>query len=241
MHPPISNQFEAIAMTVRRNSKTRKGVRRPRSGMGVAWSKRCQIKDIPTLTHYSDEEKSNCFCGAEDYERMREETAEVSFLMKHGTKESDEVSYRGLEGKREGDSRRRRIHRFTVNAAVFQENDKQYEQGHDDPEAIADIYRLMTQSSRVEALERAAQDAKDVGQEGAAAPSPLSGQEQGEESDTDSVNTLVENYLLSKLSQKVGKQSRKSTNLSHLFAQPAQSAISSREGLVVLASVVAQQ
>lgn len=178
---------------------------------------------------------------------MRDETLEVSFLMKHGTKESDEVTYRGLESKREGDCRRRKLQRYRINLAVFQENDKQFDLGVHDPEAISDIYRLLTESTRTEALERAAQDAKDVGQQGAAPvshpSSPVSPVPQGD-SDSDSVNTMVEKNPMAKLTSRVDKMSRRNIDSSHLFAKPSDSLISSREGkrgLVVLASFLAQQ
>lgn len=214
--------------------------------MGVTWSKKYQVKSIPNISQYTDEEKAKAFYGPEDHQRIREDTAEATFLMKHGTKESDEVTYRGLEGKQEGECRRRRRDRYRVNLAVFQENDNQFDQGIHDPEAIADICQLLTQSSKAEALERAAQDAKDVGQQGAGL-SFLMSDEFGEISDEESVNTMIESNLMTKLSERVRKLSRKQTNTSHLFPKTAHSTMTpsrggdGKRGLVVLASIVVAQ
>lgn len=151
--------------------------------------------------------------------------------MKHGTKESDELTYRGLEFKRDGESRRRKLNRLRVNLAVFEENDKQFEQGYYDAEAIGDIYRLLTAPSRIEALERAAQDAKAVGQQ---CPSVSSSntQEEEDKQHAELDNPLLEKKLMKKLSVRASNSSRKNN---------AAMSIDGGRGLMVLSSLVAQQ
>ena len=85
--------------------------------------------------------------------------------MKHGTKESDDVSYRGLELKQDGEYRRRKLHRWCVNMAVFEENERQHSDGFYDAEAIREIYTVLTKKSCLEARERGAKDADNVSQQ----------------------------------------------------------------------------
>ena len=215
MHPPASCRFEVFVgpTTERRNSKNKKARRRSRN-TSISWAKKCHLKIIPSLNQYSEEEKSDTFYGPEDYLRMREETSEVTFLMKHGTKESEDLSYRGLEFKRDGEFRRRKLNRLRVNLAIFEENDKQFEQGYYDDEAIRDICRLLTESSRLEALGRAAEDARDAGQQCAPVPSPLRRRREDEKNGDDSsslVNPLLVKNLMKELSLRSSNSSRKST------------------------------
>ncbi len=130
----------------------------------MTWAKKIKVRGIAGIDDYSEQEKSDSFYGPSDFQRIRDEIAEVCFLMKHGTKESEELSYRGLELKRDGECRRRKLHRWCVNMAVFEETDRQHDDGFHDVEAIGDIYKLLTKQSRAEALERAIKDAEDVNQ-----------------------------------------------------------------------------
>ena len=102
----------------------------------------------------------------------------------------------------------------------------------------------MTQSSCIEALERAVQDAKDVDQPCAMEPSTLPfEQELGvDDSDAESVCTMVEKDFMTKISQRKGENNSR-TNSSYMAARPIISSPSQqgKRDLVVLASIVAGQ
>ena len=140
----------------------------------VTWSQRCLVRVIPRIADMSEEEITLAYYTKEDTKRIQEDIAETAFLMKHGAAESDDITFRGLERKRAGEARRRRLHRMMVCRAVMAAaaeiqacGDKDEE--HD--EAIGQTCRLLTVSCTVAALERAAHDAREVNQSPLPTPS----------------------------------------------------------------------
>jgi len=151
--------------------------------------------------------------------------------MKHGAKESDDVSYRGLELKRDGEYRRRKLHRWCVNMAVFEENDRQHSDGFYDAEAIRGIYTVLTKQSCAEALERGAKDAEDVSQQHSICPRDIS-----EDARDDSVAIEIMSKKLSQLSS--GKTSMKRINSKGGASAASVMAVEGGRSLNALAMVV---
>jgi hypothetical protein len=147
----------------------------------VSWSNQCLVRIIPGSAHLSEEELAETYYRAEDYKRIQEDVSESSFLMKHGSSETDEVTFRGLESKRPGESRRRKLHRFMVCRAVIAGMDHQYSVDSVDDEFIGEICRSLTSPSRVDALERGASDAVAVDQPSPVGHSSISSEEAFEE------------------------------------------------------------
>ena len=140
---------------------SRKGVQ-----LKVTWSARCLVRTIPRIVDMSEEEMTQAYYTKEDTKRIQEDISETAFLMKHGATEDDDITFRGLERKRAGEARKRRLHRVMVCRAVMAAAaEMQPHVGKAEyDEVIRHTSRVLTASCTVAALERAAQDALEVDQ-----------------------------------------------------------------------------
>jgi len=158
-----NNNIEKVPRAFRK-----KGVQRT-----VTWSARCLVRTIPRIVDLSEEEIAQAYYTKEDSKRIQEDISETAFLMKHGATEGDDISFRGLERKRAGEARKRKLHRMMVCRAVMAaaaDMQPRVDKAEYD-EVIRHTSRSLTASCTVTALERAAQDALEVDQ----SPLPTSG------------------------------------------------------------------
>jgi hypothetical protein len=156
----IHSTFTADSPTETKAKKVRRGSRQS----AVSWSEQCLVRVIPSTSDLSEQELCEIYYRPEDYERIQEDVSETSFFIKHGTSEGDDVTFRGLESKKPGEARRRKLHRFMVCRAVIAGSEHQYKVAEVDDEVIGSICRSLTAPSTYEALERGAKDALDADQ-----------------------------------------------------------------------------
>jgi len=93
---------------------------------------------------------------------MDDDIRETCLLMNRGLPEHDELTFRGLERRRDEVCGRRKMHRYLVTRAVIESSKQQYNQERIDDDDMGNMCQSMTLPSVVAALERAAKDALEI-------------------------------------------------------------------------------
>lgn len=126
-------------------------------GMSISFSGKKHIKKIPHLNTMSEEDIEQIWYSHYDYDDIKASFEYTVFMMDAGeakTVENDEHTTRGLEMRTEEGAWARFEHKRDAYNAVLDEQDRQWNDGEDDAEAIAAACLEVTESAAKGALER---------------------------------------------------------------------------------------
>ena len=115
-----------------------------------------------SLEDYTDEEKFLCFYSRAEYAKMTERSLKMLQRMEQGKPCKRNDSYRGLEGWTENGSRLLERDIELVLEVVGEEQERQWEQNIYDPEAIAEVCRAMTHTTKLMAIHLALADETEI-------------------------------------------------------------------------------
>ena len=130
-------------------------------GMNISFSGKKHIKKIPHLNTMSEEDIEAIWYSHYDYDDIKASFEYTVFMMDAGeakTVENDEHTTRGLEMRTEEGAWARFEHKRDAYNAVLDEQDRQWNDGEDDPEQIAALCLEVTESAAKGALERGLSD-----------------------------------------------------------------------------------
>lgn len=130
-------------------------------GMSISFSGKKHIKKIPHLNTMSEEDIEQIWYSHYDYDDIKASFEYTVFMMDAGeakTVENDEHTTRGLEMRTEEGAWARFEHKRDAYNAVLDEQDRQWNDGEDDPEQIAALCLEVTESAAKGALERGLSD-----------------------------------------------------------------------------------
>ena len=126
-------------------------------GMNISFSGKKHIKKIPHLNTMSEEDIEAIWYSHYDYDDIKASFEYTVFMMDAGeakTVENDEHTTRGLEMRTEEGAWARFEHKRDAYNAVLDEQDRQWNDGEDDPEQIAALCLEVSESAAKGALER---------------------------------------------------------------------------------------
>jgi hypothetical protein len=126
-------------------------------GMSISFSGKKHIKKIPHLNTMNEEDIEQIWYSHYDYDDIKASFEYTVFMMDAGeakTVENDEHTTRGLEMRTEEGAWARFEHKRDAYNAVLDEQDRQWNDGEDDPEQIAKLCLEVTESAAKGALER---------------------------------------------------------------------------------------
>ena len=146
-------------------AKTVKGILKNKhsksKGMNITFSGKKHIKKIPHLNTMSEEDIEQIWYSHYDYDDIKASFEYTVFMMDAGeakTVENDEHTTRGLEMRTEEGAWARFEHKRDAYNAVLDEQDRQWNDGEDDPEQIAALCLEVTESAARGASERGMTD-----------------------------------------------------------------------------------
>lgn len=152
-------------------SKPVKGILKNKSskpkGMSISFSGKKHIKKIPHLNTMSEEDIEQIWYSHYDYDDIKASFEYTVFMMDAGeakTVENDDHTTRGLEMRTEEGAWARFEHKRDAYNAVLDEQDRQWNDGEDDPEQIAALCLEVTESAAKGALERGLSDQEESDQ-----------------------------------------------------------------------------
>lgn len=125
--------------------------------MNISFSGKKHIKKIPHLNTMSEEDIEQIWYSHYDYDDIKASFEYTVFMMDAGeakTVENDEHTTRGLEMRTEEGAWARFEHKRDAYNAVLDEQDRQWNDGEDDPEQIAALCLEVTESAAKGARER---------------------------------------------------------------------------------------
>ncbi|CAB9502036.1 expressed unknown protein [Seminavis robusta] len=149
--PPTARPAKGI---LKNSSSTKKG-------MSITFSGKKHIKKIPHLNTMTEEDIEQIWYSHYDYDDIKASFEYTVFMMDAGeakTVENDEHTTRGLEMRTEEGAWARFEHKRDAYNAVLDEQDRQWNDGEDDPEQIAAQCLEVTESAAKGALERGLAD-----------------------------------------------------------------------------------
>lgn len=133
--------------------------------MSVTFSGKKHIKKIPHINTMTEEEIEQIWYSHYDYDDIKASFEYTVFMMDAGearTVESDDHTTRGLEMRTEEGAWARFEHKRDAYNAVLDEQDRQWNDGEDDPEQMAALCLEVTESAYKGAAERGAKDATEI-------------------------------------------------------------------------------
>jgi len=125
--------------------------------MSITFSGKKHIKKIPHLNTMTEEDIEQIWYSHYDYDDIKASFEYTVFMMDAGeakTVENDEHTTRGLEMRTEEGAWARFEHKRDAYNAVLDEQDRQWNDGEDDPEQIATLCLEVTESAAKGAIER---------------------------------------------------------------------------------------
>lgn len=129
----------------------------------VAFFDAAIVYEISNTDSFTPEEIQSCWYDRVDLRQMKENAKQEARLMENGLlRESDDISFRGLECRTKEGSRLKRHNRASANAAVFYELDNQDDRGIFDDEALADAYFNHSEHCQVSAQMVGMRDAREA-------------------------------------------------------------------------------
>lgn len=126
-------------------------------GMNITFSGKKHIKKIPHLNTMSEDDIEQIWYSHYDYDDIKASFEYTVFMMDAGeakTVENDEHTTRGLEMRTEEGAWARFEHKRDAYNAVLDEQDRQWNDGEDDPEQISACCLEVSTSAAKGALER---------------------------------------------------------------------------------------
>ena len=132
-------------------------------GMSISFSGKKHIKKIPHLNTMTEEDIESIWYSHYDYDDIKASFEYTVFMMDAGeakTVENDEHTTRGLEMRTEEGAWARFEHKRDAYNAVLDEQDRQWNEGEDDPEQISACCLEVSASAAKGALERGLGDEK---------------------------------------------------------------------------------
>ena len=132
-------------------------------GMSISFSGKKHIKKIPHLNTMTEEDIEQIWYSHYDYDDIKASFEYTVFMMDAGeakTVENDEHTTRGLEMRTEEGAWARFEHKRDAYNAVLDEQDRQWNDGLDDPELISQCCLEVSRSAAKGALERGLSDEK---------------------------------------------------------------------------------
>jgi hypothetical protein len=147
----------------------------PSGRKSVQFKKTCEVRLIPSLADYNEEDIYNMWIDNLEFRIIRRSCLAVVCMMRNGIPEDEERCYRGLEWKAKVVGKQRKRNRTFATIGVLAEQHRQWDKEVTEPENIRTIYEELTQKSREEAFRRALRDSEAVVQ----AASSLNRQQEG--------------------------------------------------------------
>ena len=132
-------------------------------GMSISFSGKKHIKKIPHLNTMTEEDIEQIWYSHYDYDDIKASFEYTVFMMDAGeakTVENDEHTTRGLEMRTEEGAWARFEHKRDAYNAVLDEQDRQWNDGEDNPELIMESCAEVSRSAAKGALERGLGDEK---------------------------------------------------------------------------------
>lgn len=123
-----------------------------------------KLYPIPHVNDMTNEEVSATWYGMQDFDKMKAEMLVIVKRMMKGDKieETNEVTIRGLEYRTRKGAIRRQHHKYESINAVLDEQDRQIEEGIDDPELLRQVYLEISVPCHYEMNQLALDDAIDA-------------------------------------------------------------------------------
>lgn len=157
MPPATSNTPGEPLKSVLKNKNSKS------KGMSISFSGKKHIKKIPHLNTMTEEDIEQIWYSHYDYDDIKASFEYTVFMMDAGeakTVENDEHTTRGLEMRTEEGAWARFEHKRDAYNAVLDEQDRQWNDGEDDPELISQSCLEVSRSAAKGALERGLNDEK---------------------------------------------------------------------------------
>ena len=138
--------------------------RRPREQKTISFQSTVAIKLVPTHHEMTDSEFYATYHTPEDYDDIKDEVlSDIKDMRRNAIGGANVRSYRGIEHlKTSMTNKARKLRRQIIVEAVLTEQEFQREQGYRNDDAVAEIASNLSIYSKVEANEKAEEDAKEA-------------------------------------------------------------------------------